>query len=60
MRAPLTDHEQIEAGPAHLRSKPDRFDGAGLADKPVDRLQFCRGRERQTRQIGRTIELSGR
>ena len=37
-----TDHKQVEAGLADLHSKPDRFDSAGLADKPVDRLQLCR------------------
>ena len=36
------DDKEIEAGLADLRSEADRFEGARLTDKPVDRLQFCR------------------
>ena len=36
------DDKEIETGLADLRAKSDRFEGARLADKSVDRLQFCR------------------
>ena len=33
-----TDHKEVESGLVNLRSEPDRFEGAGLADEPVDWL----------------------
>ena len=61
MPAPLgADDEEVEALLVDLGAEADRFDGARLADQPVDRRQLGGGGEAEARRIAAAIELLGR
>ena len=58
-RPARADHKQVEAGPVDPGAELDGIAGTRLSDQFVDRLDVGAGRERQSRQVGRSIKLSG-